>query len=443
MNKKTAALHNLGCKVNSYETEAVSELLKNSGYDIVPFEKGADIYIINTCSVTNIADRKSRQMIHRARKMNPDAIVVAMGCYVQAEENRKEEEKSADIIVGNNRKNDIVRLIQEYEISRRRQKDVSDVFTERGYEQLFISETSGHVRGFMKVQDGCDRFCSYCIIPYVRGRVRSRSIEDAVNEARTLAKGGCREVVLSGIHLSSYGKDLGGETGLLELIEAIHEVDGISRIRLGSLEPMIITEEFARRLSRLTKLCPHFHLSLQSGCDRILQAMNRRYDTAEYKSKCDILRRFFNEPSLTTDIIAGFPGETEEEFMETVRFVDGISFFETHVFPYSLRKGTQAESLPGHLTEEKKKKRAAVLIELSEKKKKAHLEKITGSEKEVLIEEKIEADGLKYWVGHTREYERVMVRSGDDLKNKLVNIKITGTFDKDSVSGVVSLALSK
>lgn len=443
MNKKTVALHNLGCKVNSYETEAVSELLKNSGYDIVPFEKGADIYIINTCSVTNIADRKSRQMIHRARKMNPDAIVVAMGCYVQAEENRKEEEKSADIIIGNNRKNDIVRLIQEYEINRRRRKDVSDVFKERGYEQLFISETSGHVRGFMKVQDGCDRFCSYCIIPYVRGRVRSRSIDDAVNEARTLAKGGCRELVLSGIHLSSYGKDLGGGTGLLELIEAIHEVDGISRIRLGSLEPMIITQRFVERLARLPKLCPHFHLSLQSGCDRILQAMNRRYDTAEYKSKCDILRSCFNEPSLTTDIIAGFPGETEEEFMETVRFVDGISFFETHVFPYSLRKGTKAESLPGHLTEAEKKKRAAVLIELSEKKKKAHLEKITGSEKEVLIEEETEVDGSKYWVGHTREYERVMVQSKDGLKNKLVNIKITETFDKDSVSGVVSLALSK
>lgn len=438
MNKKTVALHNLGCKVNSYETEAVAESLKNSGYEIVPFAPGADIYIINTCSVTNIADKKSRQMIHRARKMNPDALIVAMGCYVQAEGGHELESGAADIIIGNNRKNDVADIIRDFEADRSKNEAVDDLSGSREYEHMSVSECSGHVRGFMKVQDGCDMFCSYCIIPYVRGRVRSRSIEDAVKEANELAKNGCREIVLSGIHLSSYGKEFGDGTSLEDLIEAVHGVDGISRIRLGSLEPGIITDEFAKRLASLPKLCPHFHLSMQSGCDRTLKAMNRRYDSSEYRSKCGILRKYFDDPSLTTDIIAGFPGETEEDFETTYRFTDEMDFFETHVFPYSVRKGTKAAGMPGQLTEAVKKQRASKLISLSSDKRGRHLKKLADSVREVLIEEEMEKDGRRYWVGHTMKYEKTAVSSAYDIRNRTVNVKISGMLTDDCMLGEIA-----
>lgn len=433
MTNKKAALHNLGCKVNSYETEAAAELLKADGYEIVPFEPGADVYIINTCSVTNIADRKSRQMLHRAKAMNKDAIVVAMGCYVQTGKEQLEKDEAVDIIIGNDRKKNLIDIISEYKKDRTRREHIEDLTKKREYEELSVNEPGEHIRGFMKVQDGCDRFCSYCIIPYARGRVRSRRIDDAVNEAKKLAASGCREVVLSGIHLSSYGKELDDGTTLLDLIKEIHKVEGIKRIRLGSLEPGIITQEFAKELSSFEKICPHFHLSLQSGCDKTLAAMNRRYTSEQYREKCEILRQYFDTPSLTTDVITGFPGESEEDFEESYRFVDDISFFETHIFPYSLRKGTKAAAMKGQLTEAVKKQRASRLIELNEKKHRMWLEKLIGSDVEVLIEERQVIDGREYWVGHTKKYEKVAVESDRDLRNTLITVQAEELIGDDCI----------
>ncbi len=435
MNKKKVALHNLGCKVNSYETEAAAQELEKRGYEIVPFEPGADIYIINTCSVTNIADRKSRQMLHKARKMNPNAIVVAMGCYVQSEKGRNVCDEGIDIVIGNNSKAKLVDIIEKYEKNGRQLSEVDDI-KEAEYEKLSVDKISDHVRGFIKVQDGCNMFCSYCIIPYLRGRIRSRDLNDTVSEVKRLADGGCREIVLSGIHLSSYGKDFGDGTDLLTLVKAIHEVDGIERIRLGSLEPGIITDDFAKELASLPKFCPHFHLSLQSGCDKTLKAMNRKYDSSTYKSKCEILRKYFDEPALTTDVITGFPGETEEDFEETYRFVDSISFFETHVFPYSAREGTVAAKMSGQLTEAVKKQRASRLIELSDKKRRERLEKLIGDSVKVLAEEAQEIDGKTYYIGHTERYEKVAIQSDTDISGKLVKVDIDGLLGKDSVSGI-------
>ena len=338
---KKAALHNLGCKVNAYETEAMQEMLEKAGYEIVPFKEGADVYVINTCTVTNIADRKSRQMLHRARKMNPDAVVVAAGCYVQAQDG-KGQDPCIDIVLGNNQKKDLVRILDEYAAERASAAEIEDISRTREYESLHLTKPGDHTRAYIKVQDGCNQFCTYCIIPYARGRVRSRVMEDVLREVRELAEGGYKEVVLTGIHLSSYGIDFDRERHLLELIRAVHEVDGIERIRLGSLEPGIITEEFARELSRIPEICPHFHLSLQSGCDATLKRMNRRYTSAEYAEKCRILRKYFDDPALTTDVIVGFPGETEEEFRASYDFVDSIDFYETHIFKYSRRNGTNS-----------------------------------------------------------------------------------------------------
>ena len=308
--KKKAALHNLGCKVNAYETEAMQELLEQNGYEIVPFKEGADVYIINTCTVTNVADRKSRQMLHKARKMNPDAVVVATGCYVQA---RGEDiDPCVDIVVGNNKKKDLIAILDEYYNAQHKvKKELLDINHEKEYEEMQVTHTAEHTRAYIKVQDGCNQFCSYCIIPYARGRVRSRNLEHVLEEVRTLAASGYKEVVLTGIHLSSYGIDTG--ESLLELIQKVHEIDGIKRIRLGSLEPRIITEEFASSIAVLPKMCPHFHLSLQSGCNATLKRMNRRYSAEEYMEKCDLLRKYFHNPALTTDVIVGFPGETQEE----------------------------------------------------------------------------------------------------------------------------------
>lgn len=309
---KKVALHNLGCKVNAYETEAMQEMLENHGYEIVPFKEGADIYIINTCTVTNMADRKSRQMLHRAKKMNPDAIVVATGCYVQAQEENGNVDECIDIIIGNNKKKDLIEILENHI-----EKSVIDINHTKEYEEMHLSKTAEHTRAYIKVQDGCNQFCTYCIIPFARGRVRSRAKEDVIREVTELANNGYQEVVLTGIHLSSYGVDLEGED-LLSLILAVHEVEGIQRIRLGSLEPRIITEEFAKTIAGLPKMCPHFHLSLQSGCDETLRRMNRRYTSEEYYEKCQLLRKYFDNPALTTDVIVGFPGETEEEDRKSV-----------------------------------------------------------------------------------------------------------------------------
>ena len=423
--RKKAALHNLGCKVNAYETEAMQELLEDSGYEIVPFHEKADIYIINTCTVTNMADRKSRQMLHRARKMNPDAIVAACGCYVQ--EKPEEVADCVDIVIGNNRKKEIVHILEEYEKGREGiRKDLVDIGHAREYEDLHLSRTAEHTRAYIKVQDGCNQFCSYCIIPYARGRVRSRSMESVREEVETLAGNGYQEVVLTGIHLSSYGIDTG--TDLLSLIRTVHEVAGIKRIRLGSLEPRIITEEFAEAIAGLPKMCPHFHLSLQSGCTETLKRMNRRYTAEEYYEKCELLRKYFRNPALTTDVIVGFPGETEEEFKASRDFIDKVDFYETHVFKYSRREGTKAAAMPDQVPEEEKTRRSNILLDLSRKKQAAYEQRLLGTTQEVLIEEEIQRNGEIYQVGHNREYVKIGIRTEEKLANRLVQIEIENPF---------------
>lgn len=375
---KKVALHNLGCKVNAYETEAMQEMLEKAGYEIVPFKEGADIYIINTCTVTNIADRKSRQMLHRARRMNPAAVVVAAGCYVQAQEEKQEVDPCIDIVIGNNKKQDLLKILQEYENEHAEKeaarpnavsvREMLDINHTKEYEPLRLSKTGEHTRAYIKVQDGCNQFCSYCIIPFARGRVRSRAKADVLEEVRRLAENGYQEVVLTGIHLSSYGIDLEETESLLSLIRAVHEVRGIRRIRLGSLEPRIITEEFVQELASLEKICPHFHLSLQSGCDTTLKRMNRRYSSEEYFEKCLLLRKYFDNPALTTDVIVGFPGETEEEFEQSRAFVDKVDFYETHIFKYSKRQGTKAAVMENQVPEQVKAQRSDNLLALNEKK---------------------------------------------------------------------------
>lgn len=376
---RTAALHNLGCKVNSYETEAMQQLLEAAGYAIVPFQEKADVYIINTCSVTNMADRKSRQMLHRAKKQNPDAVVVAAGCYVQAASDQLKKDLSVDVIIGNNKKQELVSILEEY-FDGKKQDYVIGIGQTHEYENLSISRIADHTRAFLKVQDGCNQFCSYCIIPYTRGRVRSRRPEDVAAEVKTLAATGYQEIVLTGIHLSSYGIDFDGEEAenLLGLIKRIHDIDGIRRIRLGSLEPRIVTEEFAAELAGMEKICAHFHLSLQSGCDATLKRMNRRYDTAEYAQRCDILRKYFDNPAITTDVIVGFPGETEEEFEQTRRFLEQIGFYEMHIFKYSRRAGTRADSMPDQVPEHVKTQRSDILLALEKKMSEAYRRSLEG-----------------------------------------------------------------
>ncbi|SCH46355.1 (Dimethylallyl)adenosine tRNA methylthiotransferase MiaB [uncultured Clostridium sp.] len=426
---KKVALHNLGCKVNAYETEAMQEMLEKEGYEIVPFKEGADIYIINTCTVTNIADRKSRQMLHRARKMNPNAIVVAAGCYVQAQENEHHELDSCiDIVIGNNKKQDLIQILDEYE-SKCKTEEVIDINHTNEYENLNLSRTGEHTRAYIKVQDGCNQFCSYCIIPFARGRVRSRSLEDVVQEVTTLSGNGYKEVVLTGIHLSSYGVDFEEQearkkTDLLTLILAVHEIPGIERIRLGSLEPRIITEEFAKTIAGLPKMCPHFHLSLQSGCDATLKRMNRRYTTGEYYEKCELLRKYFDHPALTTDVIVGFPGETEEEFEESKAFVDKVNFYETHIFKYSKREGTRAAVMENQVPEQIKAERSAQLIELGAKKQEAYEKEMVGKDVEILVEEPAQINGKEVQVGHTKEYIKVALESDENLQNQIVKARI-------------------
>lgn len=419
--KKKAALHNLGCKVNAYETEAMQELLEQNGYEIVPFKEGADVYIINTCTVTNVADRKSRQMLHKARKMNPDAVVVATGCYVQA---RGEDiDPCVDIVVGNNKKKDLIAILDEYYNAQHKvKKELLDINHEKEYEEMQVTHTAEHTRAYIKVQDGCNQFCSYCIIPYARGRVRSRNLEHVLEEVRTLAASGYKEVVLTGIHLSSYGIDTG--ESLLELIQKVHEIDGIKRIRLGSLEPRIITEEFASSIAVLPKMCPHFHLSLQSGCNATLKRMNRRYSAEEYMEKCDLLRKYFHNPALTTDVIVGFPGETQEEFAESMDFVDRVNFYETHIFKYSRRQGTKAAEMKDQVPEPVKTERSNQLIALGKVNKKAFEDRLIGQTVEVLMEEEIQRDSETWQIGHTREYVKVGRKTEENLTNQLINVEI-------------------
>ncbi|WP_443649227.1 tRNA (N(6)-L-threonylcarbamoyladenosine(37)-C(2))-methylthiotransferase MtaB [Blautia faecicola] len=432
--KGKVALHNLGCKVNAYETEAMQQMLEAAGYEIVPFEPGADIYVINTCSVTNIADRKSRQMLHKAKKMNPDAIVVAAGCYVQADTKKAEADASIDIIIGNNKKQELIPILESYRTGHQKTTECVDINHTKEYENLEIDRTEEHTRAYLKVQDGCNQFCTYCIIPYARGRIRSKKTEDVINEVKRLAASGCQEVVLTGIHLSSYGKERPeDQENLLTLIQAVHQVDGIERIRLGSLEPGIITEEFAAAISSLPKVCPHFHLSLQSGCTTTLKRMNRRYTAEEYREKCEILRKYYPAPALTTDVITGFPGETEEEFEESRSFVDSIHFYETHIFPYSKREGTKAAGMPDQLTEQVKKERSRILIALGKEHQREYMEQFLGQEKEVLFEEQQTVEGQEYWTGHTMEYLKIAVISEENLENKRVMVQLREMIGQDLI----------
>lgn len=423
---KKAALHNLGCKVNAYETEAMQHLLEEAGYEIVPFTQKADVYVINTCSVTNMADRKSRQMLHKAKKNNPDSIVVATGCYVQTSEKEVLNDLSVDIVIGNDRKHDLVRLLEEYSLD-----SVSDTVDDindgkHDFEELFIDQTKEHTRAFIKVQDGCNQFCSYCIIPYARGRVRSRRFENVIAEVERLAANGFKEVVLTGIHLSSYGVDFEEATGLLELIQAVNAVKGIERIRLGSLEPKIVTEHFASELSKLDKICPHFHLSLQSGCDATLKRMNRKYTTKEYERGCELLRKYFVHPAITTDVIVGFPGETEEEFEQTKAYLEHIHFYEMHIFKYSKRKGTRAAVMPDQVDEQIKAARSEKLIALGHDMSKEFRKFYIGKNEEVLFEEKAVIGDKEYFVGYTKEYVKVAKKTDENLENQIVSGRISG-----------------
>ena len=427
--KKRAALHNLGSKVNAYETEAMRQLLEEDGYEIVPFEPGADVYVINTCTVTNIADRKSRQMLHKARKMNPNAIVVAAGCYVETADGGVEKDPAIDIILGNNQKNQLVSVIRDFEQKRggKGAEESSGAITKKidinhtkEYESLIIDRTESRTRADIKVQDGCNQFCTYCIIPFARGRVRSRDTQDVLQEVRALAASGCHEVVLTGIHLSSYGVDLEEGMDLTALIEAVHEVDGISRIRLGSLEPGIVTEKFAYTLAALPKVCPHFHLSLQSGCDTVLKRMNRRYTSGEFREKCELLREAFTLPALTTDVIVGFPGETEEEFAVTEEFLRQIRLYETHIFKYSKRQGTRAAVMPNQVDEQVKALRSERLIALGEENRRLFEESWIGREAEILFEEKNMIAGKEYFTGYTKEYIRAAILADRDYTNETV-----------------------
>lgn len=423
--KKKAALHNLGCKVNAYETEAMQQILENAGYEIVPFTEKADVYVINTCSVTNMADRKSRQMLHKARKNNPDAIVIGAGCYVQTKEAEALLDDTIDIIIGNNRKSELLSMIEAYEREHKKVENLTDINHEKQeYETMCLERTAEHTRAFIKVQDGCNQFCSYCIIPFARGRVRSREANDVIQEVTRLAEHGFKEIVLTGIHLSSYGID--ADDNLLHLIREVHKVEGIERIRLGSLEPRIVTEEFAKELSKMEKICPHFHLSLQSGCDETLKRMNRRYDTAEYEKGCKILRRYFEHPAITTDVIVGFPGETEEEFELTKKYLEKIHFYEMHIFQYSRREGTKAAVMEHQIPEPVKKARSNELLALEKKMSEQFREYYVGKTETALMEEEFSYNGEEYYTGYTKEYVKIAVKSEKDIANQFV----TGRIEK-------------
>lgn len=415
---RTVAIHSLGCKVNSYEAESMEQLLKQAGYTIVPFDENitADIYIINTCSVTNIADRKSRQMLHKSKKINPDAIVVAAGCYVNADTKKAAEDNAVDIVLGNNCKINIVEALENYYKDKNNSEMVVDFKEKQEYEELKLDEVSTHTRAYIKIQDGCNQFCSYCIIPYTRGRIRSRDIDEIEEEVTKLVSKGFKEVVLTGIHLTSYGVD-NNKGSLLEVIMRLDKIEGLQRIRLGSLEPRVITEEFAKTLSSSKKICPHFHLSLQSGCDTVLKRMNRKYITQEYYDKCCILRKYFNNPAITTDVIVGFPQETEEEFEATKVFLEKVHFYEMHIFKYSRRKGTVADRMEGQVDEKVKTQRSAILLELENKMSKEYRQQHIGKTEEVLIEEIVSENGKDYFMGFTPDYIRVKIACDTALDN--------------------------
>ena len=439
--KKTVAFCTLGCKVNQYETDAMRGSFEAEGYEVKEFSQEASVYVINTCTVTNMADRKSRQMMHRAKKKNPDGIIVAVGCYVQAAKEQLEEDTLIDLVIGNNMKSQVVQIIEQYIQDNRHTEDrdayVADIAHSHEYETMHIETVSEHTRAYIKIQDGCNQFCSYCIIPYARGRVRSRKMEDILQEVRDLTANGYKEIVLTGIHISSYGLDFEHtadeqedygpfkNSALIDLIEALSGIEGLERIRLGSLEPRIITENFVRRLCKVPQICPHFHLSLQSGCDETLKRMNRHYTTALYLEKCGILRQYFDRPALTTDVIVGFPGETEEEFAQTERFLETVHFSDMHIFKYSKRRGTKAAEMPNQIDPQIQSVRSEKLIALGERMKDDFLEACKDQEQIVLIEEETEIDGTKYMTGHSKNY----IRCAFEMDGLVPNMVIKGTIN--------------
>ncbi len=415
---KSVALHSLGCKVNRYETDVMSQMLQESGYNIVSFDEKADIYIINTCSVTQIADHKSRQMLHRAKRKNPDSVVVACGCYVETDKDRIKEDDSIDLIVGNNKKKNIVEILAEYFAEEEKEKTAGGIsMTDinapgQEYEQMELGHMPGHTRAYIKIQDGCNQFCSYCIIPYARGRIRSRLEADILSEVKKLAAEGCKEIVLTGIHVSSYGVDR-GQPELLQLLQKLNEIDGIERIRLSSLEPRVITEEMAKGMAALEKVCPHFHLSLQSGCDNTLKRMNRHYTAVEYMDGVKELRKAYENPAITTDIIVGFPGETESDFEESRKFAEDVNFYEMHVFKYSPRKGTVAAKMEDQLTDKEKTARSSVLLNMTKEQSRDFRSLFLGKKETILWEDVEKIGNESYLIGLTTRYVRVAIKEED------------------------------
>ena len=442
---KSVALHNLGCKVNAYEIDVMQQMLQEKGYKIVSFDELADIYIVNTCTVTNMADRKSRQMLHKAKKMNPLGIVVATGCYVQTGQETVENDDCIDLLIGNNKKKDIVTIIEDFiEMKEASTTDeeklfdktlqhttVIDINDTHEYEELHLKQTADHTRAYMKIQDGCNQFCSYCIIPFARGRVRSRDKDSILTEAKDLVLSGYQELVLTGIHISSYGVDFDKKEALIELIEELHSIEGLMRIRIGSLEPRIMTPDFVKRLAKLPKVCPHFHLSLQSGCDETLKRMNRRYDTKEYFEAVTLLREFYTNPAITTDVIVGFPQESQEEFEQSAAFLKKTAFYEMHIFKFSKRHGTVAAKLPGQITDEVKTDRSNQLLKLATLQSHTFREQYIGRTVSVLFEERKEIDGKTWQIGHTMEYIKVAYESKRDLSNQIFSGVIEGFLTED------------
>lgn len=437
------SLHNLGCKVNSYETQAMQQMMEEAGYDIVPFGEGkSDVYIINTCSVTNMADRKSRQMIHRARKLNPDALIVATGCYVESAKELLDED--IDVVIGNNEKSRLLDILTGF-LQENQSNCLEDMGKVSNYDEMKLTKPEEHTRAYVKIQDGCNRFCSYCIIPYVRGRIRSRAMDDIISEITAISDNGCKEIVLTGIHLSSYGLDSkDSETTLIDIIEKINTINGVERIRLGSLEPRIVTEEFVSRLRKCEKVCPHFHLSLQSGCDTVLKRMNRKYTVDEFYSGVELLRKYYDNPAITTDVIVGFPQETDEEFDLTVKFLEKVCFYELHVFKYSRRKGTVADKMPGQIPENIKNDRSSILLELDERLSGEYRRAYVGKTVKVLLEEEMQMSGKSYMVGFTDSYVKVAVENTNNTKNTnqimqpntIIKVRINELIGKDMVIGV-------
>ncbi len=450
---KNVALHNLGCKVNSYEIDVMQQMLQEKGYNIVPFDEVADIYIVNTCTVTNIADRKSRQMLHRAKQKNPNAVVVAVGCYVQTGKKAVEEDACIDLAIGNNRKKDMVSILEEYLEQRDKNfcdktlhdTSVIDINNTYEYEEMTLRQTAEHTRAYIKIQDGCNQFCSYCVIPFARGRVRSRRAEDIIKEIKGIVAAGYQEIVLTGIHISSYGidfeerRDYSGNSKLLDLVEQIHAIEGLSRIRLGSLEPRIVTEETAKRLAALPKICPHFHLSLQSGCDETLKRMNRHYTTGEYFQSVENLRKVFDYPAITTDVIVGFPGETEAEFAETKEFLEKIFFYEMHIFKYSKRAGTRAAAMQSQVPDQTKTLRSKELLAMEKRQSREFRSRYLGKTVEVLLEESREIGRKRYFIGHTKDYVKVGVPvlegKAVPASNKIVKITAVDFLTDDILLG--------